>query len=34
LRAIPESLNHDQVPTAQGGKQWYTTTVRGILLRT
>jgi DNA invertase Pin-like site-specific DNA recombinase len=34
LRAIADSLNHDRVPTAQGGKQWYAATVRGVLFRT
>ncbi len=33
LRAIAESLNRDNVPTAQGGAQWYAATVRGILAR-
>jgi DNA invertase Pin-like site-specific DNA recombinase len=33
LRAIAESLNQDNVPTAQGGAQWYAATVRGILAR-
>jgi Recombinase len=33
-RAIAESLNQDKVPTAQGGKQWYGATLRGVLLRT
>ena len=28
------SLNRDQVPTAQGGAQWYAATVRHVLLRT
>jgi DNA invertase Pin-like site-specific DNA recombinase len=34
LRAIADGLNHDQVPTAQGGKAWYAATVREILART
>jgi len=34
LRAIAEQLNTARVPTAQGGKQWYAATVRGVLLRT
>ena len=34
LRAIADSLNRDEVPTAQGGAQWYAATVRGILART
>jgi len=33
LRAIADSLNRDEVPTAQGGAQWYAATVRGILAR-
>ena len=33
LRAIAESLNRDNVPTAQGGAQWYAATIRGILAR-
>jgi DNA invertase Pin-like site-specific DNA recombinase len=33
LAVIADGLNHDQVPTAQGGKQWYPATVRSILLR-
>ncbi len=33
LRAIADSLNSDDVPTAQGGAQWYAATVRGILAR-
>jgi len=33
LRVIAESLNRDRVPTAQGGKQWHASTVRGILAR-
>ena len=33
LRAIAASLNQDNVPTAQGGAQWYAATVRGILAR-
>jgi hypothetical protein len=34
LRAIADELNDGDVPTAQGGKQWYAATVRGVLLRT
>jgi len=34
LRAIANGLNRDEVPTAQGGKEWYAATVRGILART
>jgi DNA invertase Pin-like site-specific DNA recombinase len=33
LRAIADSLNRDEVPTAQGGARWYAATVRGILAR-
>jgi len=33
LRAIAASLNADRVPTAQGGKEWYASTVRGIVNR-
>ena len=33
LRAIAESLNRDNVPTAQGGARWHAATVRGILAR-
>jgi DNA invertase Pin-like site-specific DNA recombinase len=33
LRAIAEELNEARVPTAQGGKQWYAATVRGIFAR-
>jgi hypothetical protein len=33
LRAIADSLNADKVPTAQGGRQWYAATVRGVLAR-
>jgi DNA invertase Pin-like site-specific DNA recombinase len=33
LRAIADELNAAGVPTAQGGKQWYAATVRGILTR-
>jgi DNA invertase Pin-like site-specific DNA recombinase len=33
LRAIAESLNADGVATAQGGREWYAATVRGILNR-
>jgi hypothetical protein len=34
LCAIADSLNRDDVPTAQGCAQWYPATVRQILLRT
>ena len=33
LRAIADELNEAGVPTAQGGKQWYASTVRGVLAR-
>jgi DNA invertase Pin-like site-specific DNA recombinase len=33
LRAIAQALNEAGVPTAQGGKQWYAATVRGVLAR-
>jgi DNA invertase Pin-like site-specific DNA recombinase len=33
LRAIAAALNDAGVPTAQGGKQWYAATVRGVLGR-
>ena len=31
LSGIAEELNRDRVPTAQGGKQWYPSTVRAVL---
>jgi hypothetical protein len=31
-RAIAQELNQDQVPTGQGGKQWYPGTVRLVAL--
>jgi DNA invertase Pin-like site-specific DNA recombinase len=31
LSAIAEELNRDRVPTAQGGRRWYPSTVRAIL---
>jgi DNA invertase Pin-like site-specific DNA recombinase len=31
LRAIAEGLNHDQVPTAQGGKAWYGSSIKAVL---
>ena len=34
FRAIADSLNHDEVPTGQGGARWHAATVRGILTRT
>jgi DNA invertase Pin-like site-specific DNA recombinase len=33
LRAIADSLNRDNVGTAQGGARWYAATVRQVLLR-
>lgn len=33
LQAIADALNEDQVPTAQGGEQWWPATVRKVLLR-
>ena len=32
-RAIAEGLNEDDVPTAQGGAQWWPATVRQVLMR-
>jgi len=34
LAAIAEALTTDAVPTAQGGRRWYASTVRGVLERT
>jgi DNA invertase Pin-like site-specific DNA recombinase len=34
LRQIADTLNRGEVPTAQGGVQWYAATVRQVLLRT
>jgi DNA invertase Pin-like site-specific DNA recombinase len=34
LAAIADGLNRDGVPTAQGGRLWYPSTIRAILLRT
>jgi DNA invertase Pin-like site-specific DNA recombinase len=34
LRKIADDLNQSNVPTAQGGAQWYAATVRHVLLRT
>jgi DNA invertase Pin-like site-specific DNA recombinase len=31
LAAIAQRLNEEAVPTAQGGKQWYRSTVQGVL---
>jgi DNA invertase Pin-like site-specific DNA recombinase len=33
LTQIANSLNDDAVPTAQGGRAWYASTVRKVLLR-
>jgi len=33
LRQIADVLNRDQVPTAHGGREWYASTVRGVLRR-
>lgn len=33
LRSIADRLNHDGVPTAQGGKRWYPATVGKVLAR-
>lgn len=33
LRTIAERLNADQIPTAQGGRCWYASTVRSVLTR-
>ena len=34
LAAIANGLNTDRIPTAQGGRRWYPTTVRHTLNRT
>jgi DNA invertase Pin-like site-specific DNA recombinase len=31
LRAIADDLNNERVPTAQGGSQWWPSTVAGVL---
>ena len=31
LRRIADDLNNDDVPTAQGGRQWWPSTVAGVL---
>jgi DNA invertase Pin-like site-specific DNA recombinase len=31
LRQIADSLNEERVPTPQGGRRWYASTIRGIL---
>ena len=31
LQAIADGLNEDEVPTAQGGRQWHPSTVRAVL---
>ena len=33
LREIADCLNHDNIPTAHGGKQWWPSTVQGVLQR-
>ena len=33
LNAIARRLNEDAIPTSQGGKQWYASTVRAVLAR-
>lgn len=33
LAAIAQALNQDGVPTAHGGRQWWSSTVRAILVR-
>ena len=33
-RTIADDMNKAEVPTAQGGAQWYPATVRYVLLRT
>jgi hypothetical protein len=33
LRAIADSINRDNVPTAQGGARWHASTVRSVLAR-
>jgi DNA invertase Pin-like site-specific DNA recombinase len=32
LRAIANGLNHDGIPTAQGGQSWHASTVRKVLI--
>jgi DNA invertase Pin-like site-specific DNA recombinase len=32
LKAIADTLNEQEVPTAQGGRQWYPATVRAVLM--
>ena len=34
LAAIANGLNADRIPTAQGGRRWYPTTIRHTLNRT
>jgi hypothetical protein len=34
LAAIARALNNDGVPTAHGGRQWWPSTVRAVLIRT
>ena len=33
LRRIADDLNTEQVPTSQGGRQWWPSTVRAVLVR-
>jgi len=33
LAEIARALNNDGVPTAHGGRQWWSSTVRGVLVR-
>jgi hypothetical protein len=33
LAEIARRLNHDDIPTGQGGRQWWPSTVRAVLLR-
>ena len=34
LAEIARALNHDTVPTAHGGRKWWPSTVRAVLVRT
>ncbi|MBA2474624.1 MAG: recombinase family protein [Actinobacteria bacterium] len=33
LAEIARRLNRDEIPTGQGGRQWWPSTVRAVLLR-
>jgi hypothetical protein len=33
LAEIARRLNHDDIPTGQGGRQWWPSTVRAVLFR-